>query len=99
NDNNYHSIGTHVSINPGLYREDVVILGNQYNTPLPITFEAAGTGVRLSRWVAYTNGQTYSGNSSIYPTSWANKWGDCAANKDGSSPLEQEIVLRREMIF
>jgi len=99
NDNNYHSIGTHVSINPGLYREDVVILGNQYNTPLPITFEAAGTGVVISGSVAYTNWQTYSGNSSIYTTSWANKWGDCAANKDGSSPLEQEIVLRREMIF
>jgi hypothetical protein len=101
NENNHHSIGTHISINPGVYRETVSIMGNQYNTPAPITFEGSGKGVIISGSVPYTGWQTYSGNASIYTTSWPNNWGTCTPNinSDGSSPFEQEIVLRREMIF
>ena len=99
NTNNYHSIGTHISINPGIYRETVSIFGNQYNTPLPVTFEGVGSNVIISGSVPYTNWTAYTGNSSIYTTLWSNNWGDCAPNPDSSSPLEQEIVLRREMIF
>lgn len=99
NANNYHSIGTHISINPGVYRETISIMGNSYNTSAPITFEGSGTGVIISGSVPYTGWQTYSGNASIYTTSWPNNWGTCAPNADGSSPFEQEIVLRREMIF
>jgi len=99
NANNYHSLGTHISINPGVYRETVGIFGNSYNTPAPITFEASDKGVIISGSVPYTGWQTYSGNASIYTTSWTNNWGACAANTDSSSPFEQEIVLRREMIF
>jgi hypothetical protein len=99
NASNYHSIGTRIIINPGIYRETVGIFGNQYNTPLPITFEASGAGVVITGSVPYTNWQTYSGNASIYTNSWANKWGYCAPNSDSTSPFEQAIVLRREMIF
>jgi hypothetical protein len=99
NANNYHAIGTHISINPGIYRETVSIFGNQYNTPAPITFEGSGANVIVSGSIPYTNWQTYSGNASIYTTAWPNNWGTCAPNQDGTSPFEQEIVLRREMIF
>src|SRR5450432_4905275 len=57
NVSNYHSIGTHVSINPGLYRETVSIMGNQYNTALPVTFEGVGKGAIISGAVPYTNWQ------------------------------------------
>src|SRR5450432_3513176 len=99
NVSNYHSIGTHVFINPGLYRETVSIMGNQYNTALPVTFEGVGKGAIISGAVPYTNWQSYSGNAAVYTAPWANKWGFCPANADGTSPFEQEIVLRREMIF
>src|ERR1700721_1365043 len=32
NSNNDHGIGTRIVINPGIYRETVTIMGNQYNT-------------------------------------------------------------------
>ncbi len=99
NANNYHSIGSRVLINPGTYRETVTLLGNQYNTPAPITFESTDKGVVISGSVQYSNWQPTSTNPSIYVTNWNNDWGPCAANADPTSPFEQPIVLRREMIF
>ena len=99
NSNNLHSIGTQVNINPGVYRETISMFGNSYNTTAPVTFQGTGTGVIISGSVQYSNWQTYSGNSAIYTAPWNNNWGTCAPNVDGTSPFEQQIVLRREMIF
>jgi hypothetical protein len=97
--NNYHSVGTLITINPGVYRETISIFGNQYNTAAPVTFQGAGQGVIISGSVQYANWQAYSDNAAIYTAPWPNKWGLCSANTGGASPFEQEIVLRREMIF
>jgi len=99
NTNNLHGVGTRVTINPGLYRETVTIMGNQYNTAAPITFQSSAAGVIISGAVQYSDWAPYSGNAAIYTASWPNQWGDCAANPDPTSPYEQEIVLRREIIF
>jgi hypothetical protein len=96
--NNHKSIGTRIIINPGTYRESIILHANGYDTTLPITFQGGGPGVVISGAVQYTNWQTYSGNSAIFTNSWANKWGYCPAAGD-LSPFEQQIVLREEMIF
>lgn len=95
--NNQNSIGTRVTINPGTYRESVFMGATTTDTNLPITFQAATNGtVIVSGSVLYTGWQPYSGNSSIFTNNWPNQWGQCPANPTG--PLEQNIVLRREMI-
>lgn len=96
--NNKKSIGTRITINPGTYRESIVLHANSYDTALPITFQGATAGVIISGAVQYSDWQTYSGNSAIYSASWTNNWGTCAL-AGGLSPFEQEIVLRQEMIF
>lgn len=95
---NKKGIGTRITINPGTYRESIVLHANSYDTALPITFQGAGPGVVISGAVQYSNWQTYSGNAAIYYAPWANKWGTCPIAA-GNSPLEQQIVLRQEMIF
>lgn len=96
--NNQNSIGTRVTINPGTYRESLFMGATTTDTNLPITFQAATNGtVIVSGSVLYTGWQPSSGNSSIFKNAWPNKWGLCPANPTG--PLEQNIVLRREMIF
>jgi hypothetical protein len=99
NTNNLHGIGTKVIINPGVYRETVSIVGNSYNTAAPTTFQSSAAGVVISGAVQYTDWAPYSGNSAIYTAAWPNQWGNCAANPDPTSPYEQQIVLRREIIF
>jgi hypothetical protein len=97
--NNTNSIGTHVTINPGTYPEILTISGQQNSTAWPMTFQAATTGtVTVSGAVRYTNWSVYSGNANIYTSSWPNRWGFCAAD-GGNAPLEQPIVLRRELIL
>lgn len=96
--NNQNSIGTRVTINPGTYRESIFMGATTTDTNLPITFQAATNGtVIVSGSVLYTGWQLSSGNSSIFKNAWPNKWGLCPANPTG--PLEQNVVLRREMIF
>ncbi len=95
--NNYHNIGSRIYVNPAIYREDVVVMGNQYNTSLPITYQATAAGVVVSGSVPYTGWQPYSGNASIYTAPWNNTWGLCAPNLGG--PQEADVVLRREMVF
>jgi hypothetical protein len=64
-----------------------------------MTFQAAKNGtVFISGAVQYTGWAPYSGNSEIYTASWPNRWGTCAPD-GGNAPLEQQIVMRREMIF
>lgn len=96
--NNRKGIGTRVTINPGLYRESITLASGYHETALPITLESSASGVVVSGAVQYTGWVAYSGNSSIYTASWLNDWGNCAL-AGGESPIEQEIVLRQEMIF
>ena len=37
-------------------------------------------------------------NLNVLTSPWTNQWGFCASD-GGNAPLEQDIVLRREMIF
>jgi hypothetical protein len=92
-------IGSKVTINPGTYREAVVLPDTANNTTLPITFEAATTGTAILSGADVSAGwTTYSGNSNIFTNVWPNQWGLCSADT-GGGPFEQDIVLRREMII
>ena len=95
--NNHNGIGSRVTINPGTYRESVSLTHSSKDTSLPITFEAATNGtVIVSGGVVYTGWSKYSGNNSIYTTSWNNNWGECAQLT--SCPYQQDIMMRQEMI-
>jgi hypothetical protein len=97
--NNHHGTGTKIIINPGTYRETITLMGNQYYTAMPITFQANGSGVVVSGAVRNQNWQPYASNPAIYTTSWTHNWGLCAPELSGNGPREADIVLRREMIF
>jgi hypothetical protein len=97
--NNQAGIGTKVIINPGTYREAVTLQYNTSDTSLPMTFEAAANGtVVVSGADVWTGWQAYSQNGSIYTNAWPYQWGLCPVDS-GIPPFEQNIVLRREMIF
>ncbi|HEV2177329.1 MAG TPA: choice-of-anchor D domain-containing protein [Terriglobia bacterium] len=91
--------GTKVTIDSGIYRESITLIVSGIQNPsLAMTFEAApGANVVISGADQYTNWQVYSGNNSIYTNSWPYAWGVCP--NDGSGNLQQDIVLRREMVF
>jgi hypothetical protein len=95
--NNHSNIGTLVTINPGTYRETLNFNHEKSDTSMPVTFQAATTGtVIISGSEVYTGWSQYSGNSSIYDTTWSHHWGECA-NASGC-PSAADIVLRREMV-
>lgn len=97
--NNQASIGTKVIINPGTYREAVTLQFGPTVTSLPMTFEAATNGtVVVSGADVWTGWQAYSKNPSMYTMAWPYQWGLCAVDS-GVPPFEENIVLRREMIF
>jgi len=102
---NHKNIGTRITINPGIYRESISMIRIGGDTSMPITFQAATNGtVFVSGAVQYTNWQTDSQNSAAYQNSWPNQWGLCppltgGTRWSGSGPLQQDIVLRQEMIF
>jgi hypothetical protein len=96
--NNQKSVGSKVTVNPGVYREAVTISGSKKTTSLPITFQAAINGtVMVSGADVWTGWTPYSGNSSIYTNSWPYSWGLCTPASTG--PPQADIVLRREMVF
>jgi hypothetical protein len=97
--NNQAGIGTQVIINPGTYREAITLQYSASDTSLPMTFEAATNGsVIISGADVWTGWQAYSQNGSIYTNAWPYQWGLCPVDS-GIPPFEQNIVLRREMIF
>lgn len=97
--NNRIGIGSKVTVNPGIYREAVTLDSNYQDTASPITIEAAAGGpVIMSGADTFTGWQPYSGNSSIYQTVWPYQFGLCAADS-GGGPFQQDIVLRREVVF
>jgi hypothetical protein len=97
NANNTHSIGTHVWIAPGTYRESVALSGSAKSTALPVTFEATTPGtVIVSGADAWTGWQPVANRPGVYSQAWPYKWGVCPSATTG--PFEQDIVLRREEI-
>jgi hypothetical protein len=97
--NNLKNVGTKVKINPGIYREQIVISGQSGQTSLPMTFQAATPGtVIVSGAVPFKNWNQYQPNPAMFTSAWPYQWGLCAAD-GGSGPQEGDIVERREMIF
>jgi hypothetical protein len=97
--NDQDGIGTHVYINPGLYRENIDLQGIERDTTLPETYEAVTPGtVLISGADQYTNWTQSSGNPNIYSTPWIYNFGLCRPLQ-GSAPPQTDIVLRREMAF
>jgi hypothetical protein len=97
--NNTSGIGTKVIINPGTYREAINITAAAKQTAAPITFQAATNGtVFISGAVPYTNWAADHTTPGAYTSPWKYRWGFCTADGNGA-PLEQQIVMRREMVF
>jgi hypothetical protein len=95
--NNHSNIGSRITINPGTYRESVILNHNSKDTSLPTTFEAATNGtVIVSGATVYTGWQHYSANQRIYTNSWLNNWGTCA--QITICPFQQDIMMRQEMV-
>jgi len=96
--NNLHSVGTHVWMAPGYYRESAGLGSNPKATALPITFEATTPGtVFVSGADLWTGWQPVTTMPGVYTQAWPYTWGLCTPSSGG--PFEQNIVLRREMIF
>jgi Right handed beta helix region len=94
--NNEQNVGTRVIINPGTYREAIAINKMYKSTSLPITFQASKTGTVIVSGADVWTGWSQSGN--FYTHAWPYHWGTCAPIP-APAPLQQEIVLRQEMIF
>src|SRR5215831_18225304 len=97
--NNTSGIGTKVIINPGTYREAINIAASPNQTAAPITFQAATNGtVVVSGAVPYTNWAADNTTPGAYTSPWQYQWGFCPVDGNGA-PLEQPIVMRREMVY
>ncbi len=97
--NNQQGIGSHISINPGTYRESITITASVNDTALPITFEATTPGtVFVTGADVWTGWQQDSNNANLYTDPWPYQWGLCDADVPPAPP-ETDIVRRREMIF
>jgi hypothetical protein len=95
-DKNAQGVGTRVIINPGTYREAIAISKPYHGTAEPVTFEAATNGTVIVSGADVWTGWSPSG--SLYTHAWPYRWGACAAIPS-PAPLQQQIMLRREMIF
>src|SRR5438445_882123 len=95
--NNWASIGTKITINPGTYRESLALTHNKKDTSLPITFEAATTGTAIvSGGTKYKAWVAYGPNPSIYTNSWLHDWRVCPQLT--SCPYQQDIMMRKELV-
>jgi hypothetical protein len=96
--NNHHGVGTRVTILPGTYRENIQLPHDSRDSGSPITFEAATPGTAVvSGADVWTGWQNSSQNPDVYMHPWPYQWGRCPTTADG--PLQQDIILRREMVF
>jgi hypothetical protein len=96
--NNEAGVGSKVIINPGTYREAVLIQDNRKTTSSPITFEAATNGTAIVSGAELITGWTaYKGSSTIYDASWPYRFGLCPA--ESGAPAQQQIMLHAEMLI
>jgi hypothetical protein len=97
--NNDSNVGTKVIINPGTYRESVVIGGTRKSTNMPITFQAATNGtVFVSGADVISGWSAYKGSSTVYQASWPYNFGVCPVQAP-PAPAQQQIVLEPEMLI
>jgi len=97
--NNDSSVGSRVTINPGTYRESVLIGGTKRSTNLPITFQAATNGTVFVSGSELIKGWTgYQGSSTVYEASWPYNFGLCPVQVP-PAPAQQQIVLHPEMLI
>jgi len=97
--NNDASVGSRVIINPGTYRESVVISNSRKSTSLPITFQAASNGTAVVSGADLITGWTaYQGSSTIYEASWPYRFALCPAQA-APAPAQQTIMLHPEMLI
>jgi len=95
--NNEAGVGTRVVINPGTYRESVMLINTRRSTSKPMTFEAATNGtVVVSGADTISSWTPYKGTSTVYQASWPYNFGMCPVL---AGPPQQDIVLRREMLI
>ena len=96
--NNTRRVGTHVWIAPGTYREAVILASSSKNTSLPMTFEAIIPGaVVISGADVWAGWQAVPKIPGAYRRWFSYVWQPCPTDPLG--PFEQQIVLRREMVF
>jgi hypothetical protein len=97
--NNHSNIGSKVIINPGTYREAVVVGSSKKSTSLPMTFQAATNGTVLVSGADLITGWTaYKGSSSVYEANWPYNFGICPAQPP-PAPAQQQIILHEEMLI
>ena len=94
--NNQQGIGTHVYINPGLYRENINLTGTAQDTNFPETYEAVTPGTVIITGADQFTNWTQTSNANIYSTPWTYNFGLCPA-LTGGAPPQPDIMLRREM--
>jgi hypothetical protein len=96
--NNAASVGSKVIINPGTYREAVLIQQNRKSTTAPMTFQAATNGTAIvSGADVITGWNSYKGSSSVYDTAWPYNFGLCQPEQ--GAPSQQDIMLHQEMLI
>ncbi|HTS36326.1 MAG TPA: hypothetical protein VMH04_11675 [Candidatus Solibacter sp.] len=97
--NNDSNTGTKVIINPGTYRESVVIGGTRKSTNAPITFQAATNGTVFVSGADVISGWTaYQGSSSIYEATWPYNFALCPVQPP-PAPAQQVIMQHVEMLI
>jgi hypothetical protein len=95
--NQGRSIATTVTINPGTYRESIVISSNDAITAPSITFQASKNGtVVITGSEVWTGWQQDSADPRRYVHAWPYQWGACGSPPRW--PALPEIIARREMI-
>jgi hypothetical protein len=99
---NARSVGVRVFVHPGVYRESLVLSGDDATTSAPITLQGTGDGVIVSGADVWT-GWSEAG-SGLYSHPWSPRWGlaPLPAGWDGQVQdyLNQTpVIRRREMVF
>lgn len=98
-DNRSQDLSTHIIIKPGIYREQVRIIG-RWQGMAPILIEG-GQGVVLSGADVWGGWEPISQNPMIYARHWPYDWGFAPNPWEafGEYAQMQPIIQRREMIF
>ncbi len=98
-DNRLQDLSTHIIIKPGVYREQIRVIG-RWQGAAPILIEG-GEGVILSGSDVWGGWETDQQNPQIYTRRWPYDWGYAPNPWEsfGEYAQMQPIVQRREMVF
>jgi hypothetical protein len=99
NTDNQKKIGTKIIVNPGVYRETVLINPASNQSTVPLTLQAATTGTAvIAGSDIVTNWSAESNKPGAYVASWAPTASSCAIPSGWPTTINP-IGLRTEMIF